>query len=201
MSGLSRLCLFQDAANLSPLGEGFFIGKMGSYATARRPFREGKTDLPLNDSAKSKRRRNTMEQSLRHLIEPGGSLLRKLRADPIGQENVREHASLWLTLQGKDPCDLGSEPSTRTQPKPKQQCSVWGIILGFSDAETSSVKKGESLSDTMRCMSYYCDIAVMRHPREGAPNWLHSTQFPYQWRGRRHQHPTQTLTDLLTIRV
>jgi aspartate carbamoyltransferase catalytic subunit len=76
-----------------------------------------------------------------------------------------------------------------------------GNIIGFSDANTSSVSKGESVADTIRVMSYYADIAVMRHPKEGAPKLasLYSSIPIINAGDGGHLHPTQTLTDLLTI--
>ena len=77
-----------------------------------------------------------------------------------------------------------------------------GQIIGFSEPNSSSVAKGESISDTIRTIACYADIAVMRHPKEGAPRVaVNSTDMPVINAGDGgHQHPTQTLTDLLTIR-
>ena len=80
--------------------------------------------------------------------------------------------------------------------------SLGGKVLGFSDAGSSSAAKGESVSDTIRMISCYADICAMRHPKEGAP-MVASTKasIPVINAGDGgHQHPTQTLTDLLTIR-
>ena len=77
-----------------------------------------------------------------------------------------------------------------------------GRVLGFSDANQSSVAKGESVADTIRVLSSYVDIVVMRHPKEGAPRLASQySNIPIINGGDGgHQHPTQTLTDLLTIR-
>jgi aspartate carbamoyltransferase catalytic subunit len=77
-----------------------------------------------------------------------------------------------------------------------------GTVLGFSDASTSSVSKGESIADTIRVLDTYADIVVMRHPKEGAPMVAAEySKVPVINGGDGgHQHPTQTLTDLLTIR-
>lgn len=146
-----------------------------------------------------------MEQPLRHLIEPEDlsveEIYELIRLGKKMYENTPAYGSL---CKGKILATLFFEPSTRTRFSfESAMLRLGGSILGFSDAETSSVKKGESLSDTMRCMSYYCDIAVMRHPREGAPKLAsqHSTVPLINGGDGGHQHPTQTLTDLLTIHM
>jgi aspartate carbamoyltransferase catalytic subunit len=80
--------------------------------------------------------------------------------------------------------------------------SLGGSVLGFSDASSSSVSKGESVADTIRILSCYSDICAIRHPKEGAPLVAASkSTIPVINAGDGgHQHPTQTLTDLLTIR-
>ena len=80
--------------------------------------------------------------------------------------------------------------------------NLGGSVLGFSSADSSSASKGESVSDTIRVISCYADICAMRHPKEGAAYVAPSNlQFLlFNAGGRRHQHPTQTLTDLYTIR-
>jgi aspartate carbamoyltransferase catalytic subunit len=96
------------------------------------------------------------------------------------------------------------EPSTRTRFSFEAAMSrLGGNVMGFSDPESTSVKKGESIADTIRTISCYADIAVMRHPKEGAP-YLASKYsiIPVINAGDGgHQHPTQTLTDLLTIKI
>lgn len=80
--------------------------------------------------------------------------------------------------------------------------NLGGSVLGFSSAESSSAAKGESVSDTIRTVSCYADICAMRHPKEGAPMVAcqHSSIPVINAGDGGHQHPTQTLTDLLTIR-
>ena len=80
--------------------------------------------------------------------------------------------------------------------------NLGGSVLGFSSADSSSASKGESVSDTIRIISCYADICAMRHPKEGAPLVAASkSSIPVINAGDGgHQHPTQTLTDLLTIR-
>ena len=95
------------------------------------------------------------------------------------------------------------EPSTRTRLSfEAAMLNLGGSVLGFSDAACSSASKGESVSDTIRIISCYADICAMRHPKEGAPLVAsQKSRIPVINAGDGgHQHPTQTLTDLLTIR-
>lgn len=95
------------------------------------------------------------------------------------------------------------EPSTRTRLSfESAMLNLGGHVIGFSDANSSSAAKGESVSDTIRMISCYADICAMRHPKEGAPMVAASkASIPVINAGDGgHQHPTQTLTDLLTIR-
>lgn len=94
------------------------------------------------------------------------------------------------------------EPSTRTRLSfEAAMLNLGGSVLGFSSADSSSAAKGESVSDTIRVISYYADICAMRHPKEGAPLVAsEKSTIPVINAGDGgHQHPTQTLTDLLTI--
>ena len=95
------------------------------------------------------------------------------------------------------------EPSTRTRLSfEAAMMNLGGTVLGFSSASSSSASKGESVSDTIRMASCYADICAMRHPKEGAPLVASlASSIPVINAGDGgHQHPTQTLTDLLTIR-
>ncbi len=95
------------------------------------------------------------------------------------------------------------EPSTRTRLSfESAMINLGGSVIGFSDAGSSSASKGESVSDTIRVISCFADICAMRHPKEGAPMVAASkSKIPVINAGDGgHQHPTQTLTDLLTIR-
>lgn len=95
------------------------------------------------------------------------------------------------------------EPSTRTRLSfESAMIHLGGKVLGFSDAANSSASKGESVSDTIRVISCFADICAMRHPKEGAPMVAaEKSVIPVINAGDGgHQHPTQTLTDLLTIR-
>ena len=104
---------------------------------------------------------------------------------------------------GKLLATLFYEPSTRTRFSfEAAMLRLGGQVIGFSEPNSSSVAKGESIADTIRTIACYADIAVMRHPKEGAPRVAaNSTDLPVINAGDGgHQHPTQTLTDLLTIR-
>lgn len=104
---------------------------------------------------------------------------------------------------GKILATLFYEPSTRTRFSfEAAMLRLGGRVLGFSEPNSSSAAKGESISDTIRTIACYADIAAMRHPKEGAPRVAaQSTDMPVINAGDGgHQHPTQTLTDLLTIR-
>ncbi len=95
------------------------------------------------------------------------------------------------------------EPSTRTRLSFESAMTrLGGRVIGFADAASSSASKGESVSDTIRIISCYADICAMRHPKEGAPMVAsEKSTIPVINAGDGgHQHPTQTLTDLLTIR-
>ena len=95
------------------------------------------------------------------------------------------------------------EPSTRTRLSfEAAMINLGGSVLGFAGADSSSASKGESVSDTIRIISNYADICAMRHPKEGAPLVAATkSKIPVINAGDGgHQHPTQTLTDLLTIR-
>ncbi len=96
------------------------------------------------------------------------------------------------------------EPSTRTRLSfETAMLNLGGSVIGFADASSSSVSKGESVADTIRVISCFADIAAMRHPKEGAPMVAAAnSSIPVINAGDGgHQHPTQTLTDLLTIRA
>ena len=103
---------------------------------------------------------------------------------------------------GKILATLFFEPSTRTRLSfESARLSLGGKVLGFSSASSSSASKGESVSDTIRTVSCYSDIIAMRHPKEGAPlvASMHSEVPVINAGDGGHNHPTQTLTDLLTI--
>ena len=140
---------------------------------------------------------------MRHLIDPLDftvaeteellALAGRIIENPVAYQEVCRHKKL---------ATLFYEPSTRTRLSfEAAMLNLGGSVLGFSSADSSSAAKGESIADTIRVMSYYADIVAMRHPKEGAP--MRASQYsgvPVINAGDGgHQHPTQTLTDLLTI--
>ena len=104
--------------------------------------------------------------------------------------------------QGKKLATLFFEPSTRTRLSfEAAMYELGGNVLGFSEAQSSSSSKGESVADTVKVVGYYADIIAMRHPKEGAPlvASMHAGIPVINAGDGGHNHPTQTLTDLLTI--
>jgi aspartate carbamoyltransferase catalytic subunit len=121
------------------------------------------------------------------------ALATKMLADP---------AAYAHKCDGKILATLFFEPSTRTRLSfESAMLSLGGQVLGFSEASSSSAAKGESVADTVRTVSCYSDIIAMRHPKEGAPLVAsqHSLVPVINAGDGGHNHPTQTLTDLLTI--
>ena len=141
---------------------------------------------------------------MRHLMSPLDLSVEELDkllnlADDIGK-NPKKYAH---TCDDKRLATLFYEPSTRTRLSfEAAMMNLGGKVLGFSSADSSSASKGESVADTIRVVSCYADICAMRHPKEGAPLVASmSSNIPVINAGDGgHQHPTQTLTDLLTIR-
>ena len=141
---------------------------------------------------------------MRHLMSPLDFTVEELDeildlADDI-EANPEKYAH---ACDGKKLATLFYEPSTRTRLSHEAaMLNLGGSILGFSSANSSSAAKGESVSDTIRMISCYADICAMRHPKEGAPMVAcrHSSIPVINAGDGGHQHPTQTLTDLLSIR-
>ena len=117
--------------------------------------------------------------------------------------DIMEHPAAYAhKCDGKILATLFFEPSTRTRLSfESAMLSLGGQVLGFSSAASSSASKGESVADTIRVVSAYCDIIAMRHPKEGAPlvASMHSLVPVINAGDGGHNHPTQTLTDLITI--
>ena len=141
---------------------------------------------------------------MRHLMSPLDFSVEELDklldlANDI-EKNPRKYAH---TCDDKRLATLFYEPSTRTRLSfEAAMMNLGGKVLGFSSADSSSAAKGESVADTARVTSCYADIIAMRHPKEGAPLVASmASAIPVINAGDGgHQHPTQTLTDLLTIR-
>ncbi len=141
---------------------------------------------------------------MRHVISPldfSVEELDKLLDLATGIE--KNPAKYSHACDGKVLATLFYEPSTRTRLSfESAMIHLGGQVLGFSSAASSSAAKGESVSDTIRMISCYADICAMRHPKEGAPTVATAvSSIPVINAGDGgHQHPTQTLTDLMTIR-
>jgi aspartate carbamoyltransferase catalytic subunit len=121
----------------------------------------------------------------------------------VAQDIMANPADYQDICHGKQLATLFFEPSTRTRLSfESAMLSLGGATLGFSEAQSSSASKGESVSDTIRVVGNYVDIIAMRHPKEGAPiAAAMKTVVPIINAGDGgHFHPTQTLTDLLTIK-
>lgn len=122
----------------------------------------------------------------------------------VAEDIAKNREKYAEKCKGKILATLFFEPSTRTRLSfESAMLSLGGKTLGFSDANSSSSSKGESVSDTIRVVSCYSDIIAMRHPKEGAPLVASfKSQVPIINAGDGgHNHPTQTLTDLLTIKT
>lgn len=141
---------------------------------------------------------------MRHLMSPLDFTTEELnRLFDLANDMERNMDKYAHACDGKKLATCFYEPSTRTRLSfEAAMLNLGGKVLGFSDAGSSSASKGESVADTIRVISCYADICAMRHPKEGAPMVAASRScIPVINAGDGgHQHPTQTLTDLLTIR-
>lgn len=141
---------------------------------------------------------------MRHLISPLDFSVEELDRLMDLANDIESHPQKYAHVcDGKKLATLFYEPSTRTRLSfEAAMMNLGGNVLGFSSAAASSAAKGESVSDTVRMISCYADICAMRHPKEGAPLVASlKASIPIINAGDGgHQHPTQTLTDLLTIR-
>ena len=141
---------------------------------------------------------------MRHLLDPLDFNVEEIDALlDLAFDIEKDPQKYSHVCDGKKLATLFYEPSTRTRLSfEAAMLNLGGSILGFSSADSSSASKGESVADTIRTISCYADICAMRHPKEGAP--MVAAQYssiPLINAGDGgHQHPTQTLTDLLTIR-
>ena len=142
---------------------------------------------------------------MRHLMSPLDFSTEELDRLFTLAEDIANNPSRYAhACEGKKLATCFYEPSTRTRLSfESAMLNLGGSVLGFSDANSSSASKGESVSDTIRVISCFADICAMRHPKEGAPMVAASrSSIPVINAGDGgHQHPTQTLTDLLTIRA
>ena len=141
---------------------------------------------------------------MRHLMSPLDFSVDELDRLLTLANDIEKYPQKYAhACDGKKLATCFYEPSTRTRLSfEAAMLNLGGSVLGFSDASCSSASKGESVSDTIRIISCYADICAMRHPKEGAPLVAsQKSRIPVINAGDGgHQHPTQTLTDLLTIR-
>ena len=141
---------------------------------------------------------------MRHLIDITDFSVEEITAVlNLADEMIAHPADFRDAMRGRILATLFFEPSTRTRLSfESAMLSLGGSVLGFSSADSSSIAKGESLTDTIRTVGCYSDIIAMRHPKEGAPMAASfRSPVPIINAGDGgHNHPTQTLTDLMTIR-
>ena len=141
---------------------------------------------------------------MRHLMSPLDFSVDELDKLLDLANDIEKYPNKYAhACEGKKLATCFYEPSTRTRLSfEAAMLNLGGSVLGFSSADSSSASKGESVSDTIRVISCYADICAMRHPKEGAPLVAsQKSRIPVINAGDGgHQHPTQTLADLLTIR-
>lgn len=141
---------------------------------------------------------------MKHIISPLDLSVTELQEVlELAEEIIQDPKKYSDVCKGKKLATLFYEPSTRTRLSfEAAMLNLGGSILGFSSADSSSAAKGESVADTIRVVSSYADICAMRHPKEGAPLVAsrYSTIPVINAGDGGHNHPTQTLTDLLTIK-
>ena len=141
---------------------------------------------------------------MRHLMSPLDFSVEELDHLLDLAHDIELHPEKYAhACEGKKLATIFYEPSTRTRLSfEAAMLNLGGNVLGFSSAASSSASKGESVSDTIRMISCFADICAMRHPKEGAPMVASAvSSIPVINAGDGgHQHPSQTLTDLLTIR-
>lgn len=141
---------------------------------------------------------------MRHLMNPLDFTVEELdQLFALAGDIEKNREKYAHACDGKKLATCFYEPSTRTRLSfESAMLNLGGSVIGFSDAGSSSASKGESVSDTIRVISCFADICAMRHPKEGAPMVAasHSSIPVINAGDGGHQHPTQTLTDLMTIR-
>lgn len=141
---------------------------------------------------------------MRHLIDPMDLSVQEIEELLDLADDIIAHTEKYTKVcEGKKLATLFFEPSTRTRLSfEAAMMELGGNVLGFSSSDSSSSAKGESVADTVKVVSCYADIIAMRHPKEGAPLLasLKSDAPIINAGDGGHNHPTQTLTDLLTIR-
>jgi aspartate carbamoyltransferase catalytic subunit len=140
---------------------------------------------------------------MRHLIDITDLSVEEINELIATAEDIMDHPEKYAqACRGRQLATLFFEPSTRTRLSfESAMLALGGTTLGFSDANSSSTSKGETVGDTIHTVSCYADIIAMRHPKEGAPfaASLRSEAPIINAGDGGHNHPTQTLTDLVTI--
>lgn len=140
----------------------------------------------------------------RHLLDPQDFSVEELESlFSLAEKIIQEEENFRNACSGKILATLFYEPSTRTRFSfETAMLRLGGRVVGFSEPASSSVMKGENIPDTIRTVGSYVDIIAMRHPKEGAPRYAsYYSPVPLINAGDGgHQHPTQTLADLFTIR-
>ena len=140
---------------------------------------------------------------MRHFISPLDFSVEEVDKILALANDIENHPEKYAeSCKGKKLATCFYEPSTRTRLSfEAAMLNLGGSVLGFAGADSSSASKGESVSDTIRIISCYADICAMRHPKEGAPMVAcqHSSIPVINAGDGGHNHPTQTLADLLTI--
>ncbi len=140
---------------------------------------------------------------MKHIISPLDLTVSELNdVLSLAEDIIKDPKKYSHVCDGKKLATLFYEPSTRTRLSfEAAMLNLGGSVLGFSSADSSSAAKGESVADTIRVISSYADICAIRHPKEGAPLVAAKySSIPVINAGDGgHNHPTQTLTDLLTI--
>lgn len=141
---------------------------------------------------------------MKHIISPTDLTISELdNLLDLAELIIKDPSKFSDICRGKKLATLFYEPSTRTRLSfEAAMLNLGGSVLGFSSADSSSAAKGESVADTIRVVSSYADICAMRHPKEGAPYVasIHSSIPIINAGDGGHNHPTQTYTDLLTIK-
>lgn len=141
---------------------------------------------------------------MKHIISPTDLTVSELsELLTLAEEIIQNPKKYSDVCHGKKLATLFYEPSTRTRLSfEAAMLNLGGSTLGFATADSSSAAKGESIADTIRVVSSYADICAIRHPKEGAPfvASLHSSIPVINAGDGGHNHPTQTFTDLLTIK-
>ncbi|MDE6872989.1 MAG: aspartate carbamoyltransferase [Lachnospiraceae bacterium] len=142
---------------------------------------------------------------MKHVISPLDLSMEELeKVLSLAESILQDPEKYSECCHGKKLATLFYEPSTRTRLSfEAAMLNLGGSVLGFSSADSSSAAKGESVADTIRVVSSYADICAMRHPKEGAPYVasIHSGIPVINAGDGGHNHPTQTLTDLFTIKT